>query len=86
MCCDEERYQITYFVLMLDEPIKKGIIGVKDNMSFEKLERELERDLLAFFNECKTHYPRSTIIINYDIVKKKRNFYRPETTPLEVCH
>lgn len=83
---NEERYQVKYFLLMLGEPIKKVIIGIKENISFEKLEKELERDVLYFFNKGKTHYPKSTVFINFEVVKKEPAFYRPETTPLEVCH
>ena len=83
--CDEERYQVKYFLLML-EPIRKVLVGVKENISYAKLEKELEKDLEAFFNASKTHYPKSTILINFEIVKKKPNFYQPESMPVEVCH
>ena len=82
---NEERYQVKYFLLMLD-PIRKVLVGIKENVSFAKLEKELEKDLEAFFNAGKTHYPKATVFINFEIVKKKPNFYQPETTPLEVCH
>ena len=82
---NEERYQVKYFLLML-EPIKKVLIGVKENATYAKLEKELEREVEAFYNASKTHYPKSTVFINFEVVKKEPAFYRPETTPLEVCH
>jgi len=83
--CGEERYQVKYFLLTL-KPIRKVLIGVKENATYAKLEKELEKEVEAFYNSCKTHYPKSTVFINFEIVKKKPNFYQPETTPLEVCH
>lgn len=82
---DEDRYQVKYHLLML-KPFQKALIGIEDNVSRAKLIKCLGKRLEAYFNDCKTHYPRSTFLINFEIVKKKSNFYRPETIPLEVCH
>jgi len=83
--CDEERYQVKYFLLILN-PLQRALIGVEDNVSHDKLITCLEKRLEAYFYDCKTHYPKSTFFINFEIVKKKGDFYQPETTPLEVCH
>ena len=83
--CDEERYQVKYFILML-KPFKKSLICYMENVSYAKLERELEKTLLTLFSECKSRYPRSTLIINFEIAKKKGNFYQPKSMPVEVCH
>jgi hypothetical protein len=82
---EEERYQVKYFLLML-EPIKKVLIGVKENATYAKLEKELEREVEAFYNASKTHYPKSTVFINFEIVKKEGNLYQPNSMPVEVCH
>jgi len=85
MCCDEERYQVKYFLLTL-EPIRKVLIGVKENATYAKLEKELEREVEAFYNASKSHYHKSTVLINFEIVKKKPIFYQPIRMPVEVCH
>lgn len=83
--CNEERYQVKYHLLMLN-PFQKALIGIEDNVSHEKLVKCLEKRLEAYFNDCKSHYPTSTFFINFEIVKKKRNFYQPKSMPVEVFH
>ena len=83
--CDEERYQVKYHLLILN-PFQKALIGVEDNVSHDKLIKCLEKRLEAYFNDCKTHYPKSTVLINFEIVKKKGHFYQLKSIPLEVCH
>ena len=82
---DEERYQVKYHLLMLN-PFQKALIGIEDNLSHDKLLNCLEKRLEAYFYDCKTHYPKSTFFINFEIIKKKRDFYQPKSMPVEVCH
>ena len=82
---DEDRYQVKYHLLMLNHS-QKALIGIEDNVSLDKLIKCLEKRLEAYFNDCKKHYPKSTFFINFEIVKKKPNFYRLESIPIEVCH
>ena len=81
----EVRYMVKYHLLMLNS-LKKALIGIEDNLTHDKILKCLEKRLEAYFNDCKTHYPKSKFFINFQIIKKKPNFYQPETTPLEVCH
>lgn len=82
---DEVRYQVKYYLLML-EPFQKGLIAIEDNVSYDKLERDLEKYLEYYFNDCRKHYPRSTFLIIFEIVEKKKNWNQQESNPLEVCH
>ena len=82
---EENRYQVKYHLLMLN-PFQRALIGIEDNVSHDKLIKCLEKRLEAYFNDCKRHYPKSTFFINFEIAKKKGNFYQPKSIPLEVCH
>ena len=82
---EENIYQVKYHLLML-KPFQKALIGIEENVSYDKLVKCLEKRVMAFFNDCKTHYPRSTFFINFEIVKKKEVFYQPKSMPVEVCH
>jgi len=82
MC--ENIYQVKYHLLILN-PFQKALIGIEDNVSRDKLIKRLEKRLEAYFNDCKKHYPKSTFFINFEIVKKKPNFYQLKSIPLEVC-
>jgi len=79
------RYQVKYYLLMLN-PFQKALIGIEDNISRANLIICLEKRLEAYFYDYKTHYPKSTFFINFEIVKKKRNCYQLKSIPLEVCH
>ena len=83
MC--ESIYQVKYHLLML-KPFQKALIGIEDNVSHDKLIKCLEKRVKAYFNDCKSHYPKSTFFINFEIEKKKSNFYQLKSNPLEVCH
>ena len=82
---EENIYQVKYYLLMLN-PFQKALIGIEGNLSHDKLLKCLGKRLEAYFYDCKARYPKSTFFVNFEIVKKKGNFYQPKTMPVEVCH